>query len=151
MTTATLPTLATRSFPRVTRYFATGARCALGFVFFASGLVGLLNLLPPPTSEQIPAGALALGTAFTSSGYLMPLIEGTETLAGALLLANCFVPLALTLLAPVIVNIVAFHFFLTPGQVGLPIALLGIELYLAWVYRAAYRALLTLRNTPVTR
>jgi hypothetical protein len=127
-----------------TRYATIGARCALGFVFFASGLAGLLNLVPPP-STPMPEGAMALGAALLKTGYMFPLIKGTETLAGALLLANCFVPLALVLLAPVLVNIVAFHAFLTPGEVGLPIALLCVELFLAWRYRAAYRPLLTRR------
>ena len=129
---------------RVTRYASIGARCALGFVFFASGLAGLLNVLPPP-STPMPEGAMALGVALMKTGYMFPLIKGTETVAGALLLANCFVPLALVLLAPVLVNIVAFHAFLTPGEVGLPIGLLCVELFLAWRYRAAYRPLLTRR------
>lgn len=150
MTTTTFPQItspasASASVPgRFTRYASIGARCALGFVFFASGLAGLLNLLPPP-STPMPEGAMALGAALLKTGYMFPLIKGTETLAGALLLANCFVPLALVILAPVLVNIVAFHAFLTPGEVGLPIALLCIELFLAWSYRAAYRPLLTRR------
>ena len=149
MTTATFPqiTAASASVPgRFSRYATTGARCALGFVFFASGLAGLLNLLPPP-STPMPEGAMALGAALLKTGYMFPLIKGTETLAGALLLANCFVPLALVLLAPVLVNIVAFHAFLTPGEVGLPIALLCVELFLAWRYRVAYRPLLARRAT----
>jgi len=150
MTTTTFPQLtstASASVPgRFTRYASTGARCALGFVFFASGLAGLLNLLPPP-STPMPEGAMALGAALMKTGYMFPLIKATETVAGALLLANCFVPLALVLLAPVLVNIVAFHTFLTPGEVGFPVALLCIELFLAWSYRAAYRPLLTRRAT----
>jgi hypothetical protein len=150
MTSTTFPQLtssASASVPgRFTRYASVGARCALGFVFFASGLAGLLNLLPPP-STPMPEGAMALGAALMKTGYMFPLIKGTETLAGALLLANCFVPLALVILAPVLVNIVAFHAFLTPGEVALPIALLCIELFLAWRYRAAYRPLLTRRAT----
>jgi uncharacterized membrane protein YphA (DoxX/SURF4 family) len=147
MTTTTLSTFSARPLPRVARYFTTGARFALGLVFFAFGLMGLLNLLPPP-SEPMPEGAMAFGMAIAKTGYMMPLIKGTEALAGALLLTNCCVPLALTVLAPVLVNIVAFHAFLTPGQLGMPIALLAIELYLAWTYRAAYRGLFTLRSTP---
>jgi len=149
MTTATTTfrqfasTSSTRTFAR---YATIGARCALGFVFFSAGLMGLLNVMPPP-SEPMPEGALAFGAAMMSTGYLFPLIKGTETLAGALLLCNRFVPLALTLLAPVLVNIFLFHAFLTPGQVGTPIALLCLELFLAWTYRAAYRALLTPRST----
>jgi uncharacterized membrane protein YphA (DoxX/SURF4 family) len=128
------------------RYATIGARCVLGLVFFSAGLMGLLKLVPPP-STPMPEGALAFGSAMMATGYLFPLIKGTETLAGLLLLSNRFVPLALTLLAPVLVNIFLFHAFLTPGEVGLPIALLCVELFLAWRYRAAYRPLLTARAT----
>jgi len=145
--TTTFPQVVSSSFPRTfTRYATIGARLALGFVFFSAGLMGLLNVLPPP-STPMPEGAMAFGAAMMGTGYLFPLIKGTETIAGALLLSNCFVPLALTLLAPVLVNIALFHAFLTPGQVGLPIALVCIELFLAWTYRAAYRPLLTRRAT----
>jgi len=51
----------------------------------------------------------------------------------------------------VLVNIVLFHAFLTPGQVGMPIALAFLELFLAWTYRAAYRPLLTSRSELTSR
>jgi hypothetical protein len=148
MTSTTFPEITSASSAsvpgRITRHASVAARCALGFVFFASGLAGLLNLVPPP-STPMPEGALALGAALLKTGYMFPLIKGTETVAGALLLANCFVPLALVILAPLLVNILAFHAFLTPGEVGLPIVLLCLELFLAWRYRAAYLPLLTRR------
>lgn len=147
MTTTTLTAPLSSSFPRAGRYLATGARYALGLVFFAAGLTGLLNLIPPP-STPLPAAAEAFGAALFGTGYMFPLIKGTEVLAGALLLANCFVPLALVVLAPVLLNIVAFHAFLTPGDVAMPLALLVAELYLAWAYRAAYRGLFVRRVTP---
>ena len=147
MTTATITAPLSSTLPRASRYLATGARCALGFVFFAAGLTGLLNLIPPPATPM-PAAAEAFGAAMHGTGYLFPLIKGTEVLAGALLLVNAFVPLALTILAPVLLNIVAFHVFLTPGEVGLSIALLVAELYLAWMYRAAFAPLFVRRTPP---
>lgn len=51
------------------RYATIGARCALGFVFFSAGLIGLLNLMPPP-SEPMPEGAMAFGAAMMGTGYL---------------------------------------------------------------------------------
>jgi len=148
MTTITFPQVASSSLPRTfSRYASIGARLALGFVFFSSGLMGLLNLLPPP-SEPMPQGAMAFGAALMGTGYMFPLIKATETVAGALLLSNCFVPLALVLLAPVLVNIALFHAFLTPGQMGMPVALVCVELFLAWKQRAAYRPLLTRRAAP---
>jgi uncharacterized membrane protein YphA (DoxX/SURF4 family) len=144
MTTTTL-TEATSSFPRpFQRYASLAARFALGLVFFASGLMGLLHLLPPP-GAPLPAGAVAFGSALLDTRYMFPLIKGTEAIAGALLLANSFAPLALVLLAPVMVNICLFHAFLAPAGVALPLVLAGIELYLAWTYRDAYRPLFVRR------
>ena len=63
-------------------------------------------------------GAIAFFGGLMKTGYMMPLIFGTQVLVGALLLSNRFVPLALALIAPVIVNIVAFHAFLAPLRGG---------------------------------
>ena len=119
------------------RHFPTAARVLMGFVFFASGLAGLLNLTPPATG--IAEGAAAFADALMKTGYMMPLIFGTQFIVGTLLLANRFVPLALALIAPFMVNSLAFHAFLE--RTGLPIALpvLALLIYLAWTYRKAYR------------
>jgi uncharacterized membrane protein YphA (DoxX/SURF4 family) len=138
-TTETVPSNATTA---LGRHLPTVARFLLGTVFFVFGLNGFLNFIPPPT-EPMPEAAVELGTAFVKSGYLFQLIKGTEVVAGVLLLGNRFVPLALVLLAPVVVNIVAFHLWLVPSGLGLSLAVLGLELYLAWVYRRAFAPLLS--------
>jgi uncharacterized membrane protein YphA (DoxX/SURF4 family) len=131
----------------IARHVPTAARYALGAAFFVFGLNGFLNFIPPPT-EPMPEGAVAFGMALMKSGYLFQLIKGTEVLAGFLLLANRFVPLALVLLAPVLVNIVAFHLWLLPSGIGLSLVLFGLELYLAWTYRRVYAPLLQARTAP---
>ncbi len=121
------------------------ARILLGLVFFVFGLNGFLNFIPMP--PQIPAGAAALMGAFSATGYLMALIKGTEVLVGVLLLTNRFVPLALALLAPVLVNILAFHFFLEPATtLVMPVVLLVSALFLAWQHRNRYVPMLQARN-----
>jgi uncharacterized membrane protein YphA (DoxX/SURF4 family) len=125
--------------------WVTVARIALGLVFFVFGLDGFLHFMPPP-SGPVPEGALALGVAMMKSGYLFQLVKGTEVIVGALLLANRFVPLALALIAPVIVNIVAFHAFLAPSGLPLALGVLALELYLAWSYRAVYRPMLMVHD-----
>jgi len=117
------------------------ARLLLGLVFFVFGLDGFLHFIPQPT-ELPPEGAMSLAIAMMKSGYMFPLIKGTEVLAGALLLTNRFVPLALALLAPVVVNIVAFHAFLAPEGTALAVVILVLEIALAWAYRDAYRPML---------
>lgn len=114
----------------------TIARYLLGLLFFVFGLNGFLNFMPMPPPPEGPAGAFMGGLA--AAGYMFPLIKGTEVVAGALLLAGRSVPLALVLLAPVIVNIVLFHLFLMPGGYGLLTLIVGLELYLAWAYRRSF-------------
>lgn len=122
------------------------ARVVLGLLFFVFGLNYFLNFLPMP-AERPPEAALTFLGGLTASGYVFPLIKAIEVTAGAALLANRFVPLALTLLAPIIINIAAFHFLLAPAY-GLPIAILALELYLAWSYRAAFLPLLRAHVAP---
>ncbi|MFP2927743.1 DoxX family protein [Pyxidicoccus sp. 3LG] len=134
----------------LTRHLPTAARFLMGLMFFVFGLNGFLNFIPPPP-EPMPEGAVAFGTALVKTGYMMPLIKGTEVLVGVLLLANRFVPLALALLAPVIVNIVAFHAFLAPTGMVMTFIVLALEVYLAWAYRETFRSMLVARATPGSR
>jgi len=106
----------------------TAARILLGLIFFVFGLNGFLGFLPQP--EVSGEGGAFLG-ALAATGYMFPLIKGVETLAGALLLGNRLVPLALLLLAPIIVNIVAFHVLLSPGGFGMLAIIVGLGGYLA--------------------
>jgi hypothetical protein len=129
------------------RFAPSTARITLGLVFFVLGLNGFLNFLPqPPAPER--AGAF-LG-ALAATGYMFPLIKGVEVVAGALLLSNRFVPLALAIVAPNVVNIVLFHTVLAPA--GLPVALfvLALEVFTAWSYRNAYAPMLRVRTAPAT-
>ena len=123
------------------------ARILLGLMFFVFGLNGFLHFIPQP-KDPMSEWAMALFTGFMKSGYMMPLIFGTQTLVGALLLINRFVPLALVLIAPVIVNIIAFHLFLSPATIAPGIVVLVLELYLAWSYRKLYCPMLAFRARP---
>jgi len=131
----------------VTRYVTAIARVLLGLLFFVFGLNGFLHFIPQPKTPQ-PAGAMAFAEALMKSGYMFQLVAGTQVLVGVLLLLNRFVPLALVLIAPVIVNIIAFHLFLAPSGMGPGAAALILELYLAWAYRDNYRSVLAMRARP---
>jgi uncharacterized membrane protein YphA (DoxX/SURF4 family) len=124
------------------------ARTLLGLVFLVFGLNGFLHFLPQPPP---PASALRFLELMTGS-YLLTLVKATEVTVGVLLLSNRFVALALTLLAPVTVNIVLFHATLEPpSTLGLPLVLVGLQLYLAWTHRAAYAALVRPRSSAAPR
>ena|SRR5438105_13501805 len=108
------------------------ARILLGLIFFVFGLNGFLSFLPMPQLEGV-WGAF-LGALFTS--HYLYMICGVQVIAGVLLLINQFVPLALALLAPVIVNILTYHITMQPS--GLPLALFTTILWVILMLR--YRA-----------
>lgn len=109
------------------------ARLILGFIFFASGVVGLFNLVPTP--PDLPEKLVAFNQGMMAAGYFFPLVKITEIVCGLLLMLGMFVPLALVILAPVVLNIFLVHAFLAPS--GLPLALVlgALTLYLAFFAR----------------
>jgi uncharacterized membrane protein YphA (DoxX/SURF4 family) len=129
----------------ISRKFPTVARILLGLVFATLGLNKLLPFLPQPPISGAPAQFFG---ALVATGYMIPLLAVTEIVAGLMLLSGRFVPLGLTLLAPVIVNILGFHLFLAHGGFPVPAVVLALELYLAWVYRDAFAPMLRMRNVP---
>jgi hypothetical protein len=117
----------------------TIARVALGLLFVLSGLNGFFHFMPEP---PVDGRAAVFKHALDSTGYIIPLLKTVELGAGLLLVSGRLIPLALALLAPVVLNIAAFHLFLAPQ--GLPVVafMLAAGLVLAWRQRAAFRALL---------
>ena len=111
----------------------------LGFIFLAFGLNGFVQFIP---RMPMPNPAMEFFVGLAATDYMLPLLFMTQAVSGALLLVGLFVPLALALLAPVILNILLFHIFLAPA--GLPVAIIvvALEIYLAWAYRDAFAPLL---------
>lgn len=122
------------------KHLPTIARYLLGLIFFVFGLNGFLQFLPQP---EMGAEAGAFMGALASTGYFFPLLKIVETVAGLLLLTNRYVTVALAMLAPVTVNIVAFHAFLDPA--GLPVGVLAflLNVYLLFAYKKYYDPMLT--------
>lgn len=137
---SSLPAPATTPPRRLARFAPTASRLLLGLVFTVFGLNAFFQFIPPPP-RGIPAPAMAFFGALAQTGYMIPLIAGTQILAGVLLLAGVAVPLALVILAPVLVNIIAYHVFLDPQSLPIPLVVVALELHLAWRYRAAFRPL----------
>jgi putative oxidoreductase len=100
------------------------ARVLLGLLFLVFGLNGFFQFLhmPPPTG----LAAQYFGVLFVS--HYLVLVFLLQVAGGALLLANRYVPLALILLGPVLVNILMFHSLMAPE--GLPMALAATVLWL---------------------
>ena len=142
----------TTSNARFARYLTIAARVVLGIIFLGSGIFGMLMALGvvpmPPQKEPLSDAAAAFMAGLFKSGYLFKLIKATEIVSGALLLINRFTPLALILLAPIVVNIFAVHALLMPSGLPTAIVLVTLEAYLGWAYRSSYRALFVPRAQP---
>lgn len=122
-------------------------RVLMGLPLVVFGLNAFLNFIPPPPTP-LPQGAAAFAGALVATGYMMQLIGTTQLIVGVSLLTNRFVPLALVLFAPFMVNSIAFHVFLERSGLIMAGIFLGMELYLAWVYRKSYASMLAARVTP---
>ena len=129
------------------RHLPTIARILLGLPLVVFGLNLFLNFIPQPT-KPMPEAVTAFVGALMKSGYMMQLIGTTQLVVGLLLLVNRFVPLALALLAPFLVNSVAFHIFLEPSGLPMTLVFVAFELYLAWAYRNAFRPMLAAKVEP---
>jgi putative oxidoreductase len=118
-------------------------RLLLGLVFVVFGLNGFLHFIPMPP----PTGTAAqfLGAMFVSH-YLVAVFL-LQLIPGVLLLINRFVPLALTLLGPVIVNILLFHISMNPAGLPLPLLVTVLWLVTAWSVRSAFAGLFQ-QNVP---
>lgn len=120
-------------------------RTLLGLAFVVFGLNYFFAFLPMP--KDVPPDAIAFIVPFIGAKF-MALIKTIEIAAGIALLANRFVPLALTLLAPILVGITWFHAALEPKGLPVPVVLVALEVSLAWFYRAAFAPMLHARTEP---
>jgi putative oxidoreductase len=105
------------------------ARLLLGLIFVVFGLNGFLHFIPMPPPKGLAA---QFGGAIFVSHYWV-VIFGLQVIGGLLLLVNRFVPLALVLLGPVIVNIFFFHALMAPE--GLPLAIVVVVLWVILAVR----------------
>jgi len=103
---------------------STIARYLLGVTFLTFWLNGFLHFIPMPP----PTGVAAqfFGALFVSRLYVVIFL--LQIVPAVLLLVNRYVPLALTILGPVIFNILCFHIFMAPA--GLPLAILVTVLWI---------------------
>ncbi len=119
------------------------ARILLGLEFVIFGLNGFLQFMKAPLPPG-PAGAF-LG-AMMETHYLYP-IAFLQVLCGALFLINRYIPLALTLICPVLVNILMFHAFMAPAGAGPGIVSTVCWLIIYWSVRPAFKGILQQKTT----
>ncbi|MEO5856661.1 MAG: hypothetical protein ABIR21_11480 [Chthoniobacterales bacterium] len=112
-------------------------RVLLGLAFVVFGSNGFLHFMPMPEMSG-PAGEF-IG-AMNSTGYL-PAVAALQVLGGVLLLIG-FVPLALLVLGPIIVNIVFFHLFMERSGLAMSFVFAALALFLFWYHRNAFAGVL---------
>jgi hypothetical protein len=120
------------------RYVILGARVLLGLIFLIFGLNGLLHFFKPP----LPTGDALTWYAIMAAHHWMNFVAVEQLVGGLLLLVGRFVPLGLTLLGPVIVNILLYHALLWPHGYAIAILALILELLLLAVYWRSFAPLL---------
>jgi putative oxidoreductase len=120
------------------------ARILLGLIFITFGSNMLLPFIPMPPPPEGPAREFM--TALFLSHYVY-VVGAVQVVGGLILLSGRWVPLGLTLLGPVIVNILCFHSFMAPA--GLPVAIVVsfLALFLLWRYREHFAGLV--KNAPI--
>jgi putative oxidoreductase len=126
--------------PKISRYL-------LGLIFFASGVVGLFNLVPPP--PDMPVAMQTFMTGMMATQYFFPFLKLTEIICGLLLLAGIAPALALVILAPITLNIFLVHFFVTPGVQNLvvPLVIVALHVVTAKSYWSIYKPLFQKQNS----
>jgi putative oxidoreductase len=121
------------------------ARVLLGLPFQIFGMLKLfpnIHPMPLPTGD---AGTL-MGVMFTH-GWLR-VVGAAEVAGGLLVLSGRFVPLGLTILAAVGLNIIYFNLAFTPAAAYLPLFLAILEVILVYAYRESFRGIFDGKAQP---
>jgi len=115
-------------------------RTLMGLLFLFGAVAYFFNLVTPPPLE---GSMKTFNEGLAASGYFFTLLKVTELVCGLLLITGRFVPLALVILSPIIVNIFFVHALL--DRTGLPVAIFLVlaNFFLAYFYRDAFKPLLT--------
>jgi hypothetical protein len=113
-------------------------RILLGLVFVVFGANGFLRFLPMPPLPQGIVGEFL--HSFFASGYVY-VVAGCQVIGGLLLLVGYCVPLGLTILGPVIFNILVFHLLLATEGLPLAIVIALLFVFLVWRYWQAFASI----------
>ena len=119
-------------------------RTLMGLLFIMSAVTYFLMVMGVFPMPEIPDGPMkSFNEGLAASGYFMILLKVTELVCGFLLLIGRFVPLAMVILSPIIINIVLTHLFLAPETIAPGLFLMLGNIFLAYYYRDAFVPLLT--------
>jgi putative oxidoreductase len=126
------------------RIAALIARILLGLVFFVFGLNGFLHFIP---MGPMPTGLAGQYITVMMQSHYLYFVAAFQVVGGALLLIGRYIPLALTLLGPVIVNILLYHLLMDLKGIPLPIVVTILWGILFYRNRQYFSGLFTQRTT----
>lgn len=128
------------------KYVPLAARLLLGLIFFVFGLNNILHFLHMP----YPSGDALTWFGIMAAHGWMTFVGVVMTIAGLLLLVGRFVPLALAMLAPVIVNILLYHALLWPHGAAPAIIVAVLEVVLLVFYYRSFLPLFVPDALPIS-
>jgi putative oxidoreductase len=121
---------------------ATIARYLLGLMFLVFGSNMFLNFIP---MGPMPTGVAGQFTVALFAAHYFYVVGAIMVISGILLLVNRFVGLGLTLLGPVLFNILTFHFLMNPSGIGPGAFATLFWLLVAWEHRIVFARLFAAR------
>lgn len=116
------------------KYAILAARILMGLIFLVFGANKIVHFMP----VQLPAGDATQFISIMAIHKWLSVVALIEVTGGLLLLVGRYVPLALTLLGPVVVNIFLYHALLAPSGLPMGIGLVVMELFLLFAYRQSF-------------
>jgi putative oxidoreductase len=120
-------------------------RVVLGLIYVIFGLNFYLKFIPIEMPTEGPIASFMGG--LSAAPYMWHVIKVTEIVGGLLLIAGSYVPLALTILFPITLNIFLFHTTMTPISDGvMAIVMMVIHLVLFFNFKSSFSGILDSRN-----
>ena len=120
------------------RITSTIARYLLGLMFAVFGLNGFLHFIPQPPPPNPVAMQFLIAV---STSHFAAFFFAVQVLGGVLLLSGFFVPLALTLLAAELYNILAFHLTMAPGSIAPALVACVLWILVFLQYRQSFKGI----------
>ena len=119
------------------------ARVVLALPFLLAGSNHFLHFMPEPAGPPPETPAMQFAGAMATTGYLHA-VKVLELLGGVLVISGRLVPLGLTILTPIVVNILLFEIFML-GSPGIGVVLLVLCVTLIWAYRSHFAAVFAVK------
>jgi putative oxidoreductase len=118
------------------------ARYLLALMFLVLGSNLILNFIP---MKDTPTGLAGQFSAALSASHYFYVVGAIMVVSGILFLVNRFVGLGLTLLGPVLFNILLFHILMNPSGIGLGAFATLLWFLVAWQHRIVFERLFAAR------